>query len=213
MTMQNRRWMLPLGIFAVASFTAFTVFGQLGWTGYSAVRDYLSALISRQAPHAGLNRTLFNLYTISFCVYSLAMTVYSFLHYRRCCRAGYGVLFFLAFFAVPGYGAVPIGADVIFWADDLLHLVFTIGNLTLIVAAMGLITYGYRVQEQAKALGRISLVATILFVAFNLWHIAAILTGQNILGLLQRLTLFSFHAFTLLTSWICTKGAYHRRTG
>lgn len=195
--MRTRRWMMPLGMLAVAVFLCLTLLGSLLWPGYSAV-------ISSNAPNEHLTRTFMHLYNIFFCVYTMAMSVYAYRNYRNCLRVGFTILFAAAFLSLLGYGTVPIGIEMLFVVNNLFHFAITITILILTIIALFLISYGYWKQEGIITLGKFSLIISCLFVALNLWHLTAILTAQPILGLVQRLTFYTAHAFTFVISWVYT---------
>lgn len=202
--MKTQKWMLPLGMIAVFSFLTLAISGRLLWPGYDPVRSYTSMLLTNESPHVHLMRTFMNLYTICFCLFTFAVCVHAFRVYHACAKIGYAILFAVSFVSVLGYGSVPISMDLIFAANDLFHLAMTIFILSTTILAMILIAVGYLKQEKLRTMGKISLLTGVLFIIFNAWHVAAILSGQNILGLIQRLTFYSFHAFTFSISWIYT---------
>ena len=198
-------WLFPLGMIAVLSFLALDIIGSLLWVGYNPIHSYVSELLVIENPHVHLMRTFMNIYTVCFCLFIFAILIHAYRSYHLCAKIGYTVLFVVALMSVFGYG-VPISMAFIFIANNIFHLLLTISILCATILAMILIAVGYFRQEHFIIMGKISRIATILFILFNAWHIVAILTGQNILGLVERLTFYSFHAFTLLMSWIYTFG-------
>lgn len=202
MVIRTRKWMLYLGMLAVVSFVLMDFLGSILWTGYSPISQYVSELFSAQSPHLHLARLFLNVYTICFCLFCLAMSVQAARAYHWCCKAGFLLLFLLGFASVLGYGTVPIGMNFIFVANDIFHLVFTISLLCCAVLALILVSYGYLKQERYKRLGRISSIAALLFILFNLLHLTAILAGWNVLGLMQRLSFYSFHLFIFMLSFL-----------
>ena len=57
------------------------------------------------------------------------------------------------------------------------------------------------IYEDAKTLGRIFLVDSILFIAFNLRIHYVLLTEMNILGLIERCIFYLFDSQTFKISW------------
>jgi hypothetical protein len=133
-------------------------------------------------------KVFLNAYTICFCLFCIAMAALSFKRYHRGVFSGYLILCALAFISVLGYGAVPISADLLFAANDLLHLAITILLLAGAVSGLFLIGNGYRTKERLRNTGRIVLILASAYVLLYLWHVLAILSGSHILGLIQRLT-------------------------
>lgn len=202
--MRTQKWLISLGMVGVLSFLTLTILGRILWPGYNPVTTYVSALIADGSPHLHLMRVFMNGYTICFSLFALAMAAHTFKEYYTCTKAGYTLLFIASFAALLGYGTCPGNLEFIFSSPNIYHLIVTIGILTATILSLLLISIGYWKQDHLKRLGRISFAILILFVLFNLWHLYAILHGQSILGLLERLTFYSFHAFTFIISWVYT---------
>lgn len=202
--MRTQKWLIPLGMIGVLSFLALTILGRILWPGYNPVTTYTSALIADGAPHPHIMRVFMNAYTICFCLFALAMAAHTYKEYRACTKIGYVLLFVVSFTALLGYGACPISLELIFSANDIFHLAVTIAILCVTALSLLLISIGYLKQERLRMLGCICITIWTIYVLLNIWHLYAVLHGQNILGLLQRLTFYSFHAFTFIISWVYT---------
>ncbi|EJF39843.1 PF06197 domain protein [Clostridium sp. MSTE9] len=85
--------------------------------------------------------------------------------------------------------------------QNMIHLILAITIITLPILALFLLSLGFR-KDQRSILARTSFIAAILILFFDLSHLFAIKNGWDILGLLQRLSVYSFHAFTFFLSWI-----------
>ncbi len=202
--MKTQKWMIPLGMVGVLSFLLLTNLGRILWPGYNPVTTYISALVAQEAPNAELMQVFFNIYNICFCLYALAMAAHIFQCYHICAKLGYALLFVLSFVGLLGYGGCPISLELVFSANDIIHILVTIVLLSATILALLLIAIGYLKQDAMRALGRFTLVIWGLFTLFNLWHLYAILSGQTILGLIQRLSVYTVHLFTFTISWIYT---------
>lgn len=201
--MKINRWLLPFGMIGVLSFLLLDVLGNILWIGYNPITTYISTLVADEAPHVHLMRFFMNTYTICFLIFSAAMMTLSF-HMHRILVRGYTVMFVAAFISVIGYGGFPISMVAIFSKNDVVHVLVTVSIICATAICMLLIGVGYLKQEKAIALGCISLVECVLFIAFNLWHLYALLSGMNIVGLLERCSFYVFHSLTFMISWVYT---------
>ena len=199
----NKR-LLPFGMIGVLSFLVLDVLGNILWVGYNPITTYISTLVADEAPHVHLMRFFMNTYTICFLIFSAAMMTLSFHMHRMLVRLGYTVMFIAALISVIGYGGFPISMVAIFSKNDIVHVLVTVSIICATVLCLLLIGVGYLKQEKAIALGCISLVECVLFIAFNLWHLYALLSGMNIVGLLERCGFYVFHSLTFIISWVYT---------
>lgn len=204
--MKIAKWLVPFGMIGVVSFFLLDILGKMLWPAYNPVTTYVSALVANEAPHVHFMRFFLNTYTVCFLLFSFGMTVLSYAVHSVCIKIGYIVMLATALITAVGFGAYPISIDIIFSKNDIIHVVVTITMLSATVLSMLLITVGYLKQKKLNGLGRISLFLYILYVGFNLWHLYAILNGMQILGLIQRLTFYTFHALTVTLSWAYTFG-------
>lgn len=198
--MKIYKWLIPFGMIGVFSFLLLDISGKVLWTGYNPITTYISALVTDEAPHVHLMRFFMNTYTVCFLVFSLAMMALSFRMYHIFVKWGYTIMFFISLISVIGYGGYPISIAIIFSKNDIVHLLVTISILCATVLSLLLISVGYLKQENLIILGRICLVGCLFVFVFNLWHLYAIQNSDNILGLIQRSTLYTFHFLTFILS-------------
>lgn len=202
--MKITKWLVPFGMIGVLSFLLLDILGKLLWREYNPVTTYVSTLVTVEAPYSQLMRFFLNTYTVCFLLFSLGMTALSLKIYHAYLKIGYTFMLATALITAVGFGAYPISMALIFSKNDIVHMAVTITILCITVISMLLIAVGYLKQENLKNLERISLLACVLYVSFNLWHLYAILNGINILGLIERLTFYIFHALTVILSWAYT---------
>lgn len=207
--MKTQKWLLPLGMIGVAAFFIHISIGELFWKGYNPITSYISELTADGAPNAPLLRAFAGIYMVCFLLFTLGMAVKAYREYRACVKIGYAMLFVITFCSDIGYGMFPMTMDVVISLQNVVHVLLTSALLCTTVLVLLLIAIGYLRKEKLEQLGRITLATGILCAVFNVWHLVAILSGQNILGLVQRLTVYTFHAFTFIISWIYT----FRKTG
>lgn len=202
--MKINKWLVPLGMIGVLSFLLLDILGNILWPEYNPVTMYISTLVANESPHVDLMRFFMNTYTVCFLVFSLAMSVLSFRIYHILAKLGYTIMSVAALISVIGYGGFPISMVVIFSKNSIVHVLTTVSIICATALCLLLIAVGYMKQENLITLGRICLVDSILFIAFNLWMLYALLTGMNILGLIERCIFYTFHSLTFIISWLYT---------
>lgn len=195
------KWLLPFGMMGVFAFLHLDMLGNILWIDYNPKTMYISTLFANEAPHVNLMRFFMNTYTVCFLVFSFTMVVLSSRMYHLKTKLGYTIMFVAALISVIGYGGFPISMVAVLNKNNIVHLVVTVLIICATVVSILLIAAGYLKQEKLIALGRISLVVGILIIAFNLWHLYALLNSINILGLIERCIFYPFQYLIFKLSW------------
>ena len=195
------KWLLPFGMIGVFSFLLLDMLGNILWIAYNPKTMYISTLFANEAPHVQLMRFFMNTYTVCFLVFSFTMVVLSSRMYHLITKLGYNIMFVAALISVIGYGGFPISMVDILSRNNIVHLVVTISIICATVVSILLIAAGYLKKEYLISLGWISLVVGILIIAFNLWHLYALLNSMDFLGLIERCIFYTFHYLTFKLSW------------
>lgn len=202
--MKTTKLLIPFGMIGVLSFLLLDVLGKILWPEYNPVTTYVSVLLTNEAPYVHLMRFFMNTYTICFLIFSMGIMALSIRIYHVTVKLGYAVMFVTALISAIGFGGFPISMVLIFSKNDIVHVLVTVSILTATALSVLLIAVGYLKQEKFKVLGYVCLVGCAFFVAFNFWHLCAILNGSNILGLIERLIFYTFHVLTVILSWTYT---------
>ena len=129
------------------------------------------------------------------------MLIEAICYYGMILRIGYSGLLLTALISAFGYGSFPMTMDFIINYKNYVHLAITILILAGTVSMLFLLAIGYLRRKNYKNIGYISLAAAFLFLLLNLLHLYLILNGSNILGLMQRLTFYTFQIYILILSW------------
>jgi hypothetical protein len=199
--MRFKKLFFSFGMIGAVAFLLEDFLGISLWKGYNPVTSYVSELFADGAPHIPLTRTLLYINEICLVIFILALLVQSFQHYRICLRIGYICLLVVSSISIVGYGLFPMTLDFIFNPKNYIHLALTILILAATIFLLFLLAFGYLKQEHESKIGRITLTAATLFLIFNLLHLFSILGGLNILGLMERLTLYTFQTYIFVLSW------------
>lgn len=207
--MKINKWLVPFGMIGALSFILLDILGVSLWPGYNPVTEYISVLVTDEAPHVQLMRFLMNTSTVCFLIFSLAMMAASLRIYHILVKLGYTVMLITALISAIGYGGYPISMSIIFSKNDIVHVLVTVSLLSATALFILLIAVGYHKQEKLFILGYICVAGFIFFVAFNLWHLYAILNGNNILGLVERFIFYTFYTLVFILSWVYRFGKNH----
>lgn len=198
----SHKWLAGFGMAGVIIFIAMDMFGSASWKGYNPVSTYVSSLVLTEAPNHQINRFLMNTYNIFYLFFALAAMGYSFRRFNIIVRIGHFLLFTAGLLSTVGYGSYPISIILLYVKNDIQHISFTITLLILTTLALFITGFGYLAQKNLRWFGTITVIAGFTFTVLNLWHIYGITYGSGILGLIERLTFYTFHAFTFYASWV-----------
>ncbi len=200
--MKLQKWLLALGMVGIVSFFLHTIFGITQLKGYNPITAYISVLTADGVPNVNLMRGFVSIYRICFMTFIFTLCVKSFQEYHVRTRIGYIILLIVASFSIIGLGIFPMTVDYMMSLQNIIHLIITIVIFSSTILAVFLLASGYLKKENKIVLGRLSQITVILIFVFSLMHLIAIMSGMNILGLMQRLSVYTFHIFTFVLSWI-----------
>lgn len=186
--MKTYKRLVPFGMIGALLFVLFDILGVILWPGYNPITMYISVLVIDEAPNIHLMRFLLRIDLICLLIFSLALMAVSFRRYHIFAQCGSALMFVTALISAIGYGGYPIGLDIIFSKNNIIHIIVTASILCASAFSILLIAIGYLKQKNLTALGYVCFAEFIAFIAFNLWHLYALLSGSNILGLIERLT-------------------------
>lgn len=199
--MKLEKLFFSFGMIGALAFLLEDFLGTVLWKGYNPIASYNSQLTADGAPNIPLTRTLFFACQISLAIFVFSLLIKSFRIYGNALKIGYFSLLLIFLISIIGYGLFPMTMDFIFSLKNYFHLLITIIIFTGTIFILFLLAFGYFKQDHERKIGRITLVAAILFLLFNLLHLYAILNGLNILGLAERLILYTFQIYVFILSW------------
>lgn len=202
--MKLKKMFYSFGMIGTLFFLLEDLLGTALWKGYNPVTSYVSQLTADGAPNVLLTRTLFYIYGICLTVFVISLLLKSFQSYGLCLRACYSGLLLISAIALLGYEFFPMTMDFVINPKNYIHAVVTILILAGTICILFLLAFGYLKQEHEKKVGSITFVAAIFFLFFNLLHLYAIVHGWQALGLIERATLYTFHIYFFILSWIYT---------
>ncbi|SHO45087.1 DUF998 domain-containing protein [Anaerocolumna xylanovorans] len=199
------RWFMPLGMASAVFYFIHVFLGQVLWKEYNPITTDISSLTADGAPNAGLLRIFTAIYGICFLLFALGMVVKAFAEYHGVTRIGYSMFFIMALTSVIGYSLFPLTGDkTVMNFQNMMHIVVTVIVVFTTILSFFLIAIGYLHQEKLKTLGRICLVIAVLIMVFGATNPIGMAMKLNILGLSERLVIFTLQLFVCFLSFIYT---------
>lgn len=185
------RVLIASGMLGVILYVLHTIIGQILWPAYDPIAMDISSLTADGAPNAALLRFMCDAYAWTM----LAMVGTLLMHTKRkkqnALFTGFSVLMVMQMTSYFGYGLFPLDGDKTQMSfQNQMHILVTIIVVFSTILSFFLIAYGFHRISQAK-LRNISLVFAILVTVFGALNPIMMAQGLNILGLTERLVIFT----------------------
>lgn len=203
---------IPLGMLGVAFYFMHIICGQILWKAYNPITTDISSLTANGAPNAGILRIFTFAYAICTVMFAAGMVIQAFQKNHILLRAGFLLFLLMEVSSAVGYTLFPITADETqLNFQNLMHIAVTaIVVLTTIIASF-LIGIGYLKQEKENASGIFVVIMAILITVFGFLNPLGI--AWNMLGLTERLCIFSLQIMTFGLSLIGSVKLFHKHPG
>ena len=200
--------LLWTGVAAAALYVAIVEIGAELTPGYSHVAQPVSSLYQTGASLALPIALAFVAYNILVALFGAGVAVLARDLGGR--RARVGIAAGVAIVLVGLAGAIddvfaqdPIGAAITMTGT--LHIAFAAGASLLTVAAMALSAAWLLVRRELRPLAFYSVASVVLILAFGPITAAATASGSPIMGLLERVTIFTFTLWMAVTSVVLVR--------
>jgi hypothetical membrane protein len=199
------KYSMPLGMVGVLFYFVHIVLGRILWTTYNPITSDISSLTADGAPNAQLLRVFTLLYGICMILFVVALIRKSFKQYHSLLRTGYIILMIMQLTALFGYNLFPLSGDKTEMNfQNIMHIIVTIIVVFTTIASSFIISIGYLKQEKNIMLGKVTLVIAILITAFGALNPIGMGLQLNILGLTERLVIYTIQAFMFILSYYYT---------
>lgn len=199
--MKLQKYLIFLGMLGVLFFVLHDFLGCILIKGYNPITSYISVLTADGTPFSAFLHILLQLYQLCFLVFSATLCYKAFKEYSAYTKSGFVLLFIIACISIFTFGVFPMTMESSINPQNILHLLLILSIIILTNLSLFLLAFGYWKKEQILLLGRITLTVAIIFLLSNLLHLAAIALHWNLLGLIQRISAYSFLTFTFLLSY------------
>lgn len=203
--MKITKYMAPLGMIAVLSFFIHLFLGQYLWEEYNPITTDINSLTAIGAPNAELVGIFTLIYGILFFFFTLGMVAIAYEKYHRVTKLGFLIFMIMSFISLIGYTFFPLSSDKLDMNfQNMMHILITVIVTLTTIISLYFIGYGYLKKEKLKKLGKLTIAAASLIIIFGFLNPIAIALQFNILGLTERLVIFTLMAFIFFLSFIYT---------
>ncbi|MDU7337861.1 MAG: DUF998 domain-containing protein [Clostridium sp.] len=203
--MKLQKGFIFLGMLGVVSFLLHDILGWILIKGYNPITSYISVLTADGTPYSPFLRTLIQLYQLCFLVFSATLSYKAFKKYSTYTKIGFVLLFIVAAISIFTFGVFPMTMESSTNAQNIFHLLLILLIIILTNLSLFLLAFGYWKKEKILLIGKITLTFAVVFLLSNLLHLVAIAMHWNVLGLIQRVSAYSFLTFTFLLSYFYVK--------
>lgn len=118
------------------------------------------------------------------------------------CKIGYIGLMIMQLTSTFGYSLFPLSGDkAVMNFQNAMHIIVTIIVVFTTIASSFLIAFGYLKQKNTEHLGKISLIMAILITIFGATVPISMNLKMNILGLTERLEIYTIQIFMIILSY------------
>jgi hypothetical protein len=203
---------IPLGMLGILIYLAHTLLGRMLWAEYNPVTMDISSLTAEGAPNAGFLRVLTTVYGLCMIAFATGMMLKAFRKFGALVRAGSVTLLAMEVVSMFGYMLFPLSGDkTVLTFGNLMHIVVTVIVVLTTIACGFLLAAGYLKREKLTSLGRFTLVMAILITLTGMTTPIGMASGWNLLGVTERLSIYSLQAMLFVLSAYFTFSGTERR--
>lgn len=199
------RYLMPLGMIGVLFYFAHTILGNILWAEYNPITMDISSLTAEGAPNAELLKIFGFVYGICMVLMVAALISKAFTEYKGMLRAGYIILMVMQLTSLFGYSLFPLTGDKTEMNfQNMMHIIVTVIVVFTTIASSFLISFGYLKLQRLKKLGKVTLLMAVLIFVFGMFNPISMSLQLNILGLTERLVIYSIQALMFMLSYYYT---------
>lgn len=195
------RYAIPLGMVGILFYFSHTLLGRILWAQYDPVTMDISSLTAEGAPNATLLRVLTTVYGLFMIAFATGMVLKAFRKFGDPVRAGSVTLLIMEVVSMFGYMLFPLSGDkTVLTFGNLMHIVVTAIVVLTTIACGFLLAAGFLKREELKWLGVFTLVMAVLITLTGLMTPIGIAAGWNILGVTERVSIYSLQTMLFVLS-------------
>lgn len=203
--MKLGKYLMPFGMIGTLAYFIHTTLGRILWREYNPITTDISSLTADGAPNAGLLRIFTLIYGICSLVFVFGMVVKAFQEYNKLLKTGFVIIFIMQITSVAGYSMFPLTGDkTVMTFQNQMHIIVTVIVVFTTIASSFFIAFGYLKEEGKKKLGIFSLIMAVLITLFGSLNPITMSVGLNVLGLTERLVIYTLQIFIFTLSFIYT---------
>lgn len=187
-----QKYLLPLGMIAVISYFCHTILGRVLRDDYNPITTDISSLTAVGAPNQKLLLVFTTIYGVLIVLFAAGMVIKAFNRNKTLVRAGWILILFMNLVSLFGYMLFPLSGDkTVMTLTNAMHIVVTMLVVLSTIAGTFCLAFGYLRQEKDQLLGRFALVMACLITVTGAMNPIAMANGWNVLGLLERASIYS----------------------
>jgi len=201
--MKITKYLTPLGMIAVISYFIHVFLGQFLWNEYNPITTDISSLTANGAPNAELLTIFTLIYGICFLLFAIGMVIIAFKKYHKITQIGFFLFMIMALVSLFGFMLFPLSEDKLAMNfQNMMHYITTAIVVLTTIISLYIIGFGYLKKENLKKLAKIVLATASLIIIFGFLNPISMTFQLNILGLTERLVIFTLMIFTFFLSFI-----------
>lgn len=195
------KYTMPLGMVGVIAYLTHTLLGRLLWREYNPITTDISSLTAVGAPNRELLMIFTLIYGVSMLLFIAGLVIKSFRNYQWGTRTGYIILIIMQTVSFFGYSFFPLTGDkTVMNFQNMMHIVVTVIVVFTTIASGYFLAFGYLKQEKIKRFGSFILIMSIIITITGVSNPIGMGAGLNILGLTERLVIYSVQLLMFVIS-------------
>jgi hypothetical protein len=199
------KYFIPLGMIGVFFYFAHVITGELLWKEYNSITMDISSLTADGAPNYKLLRIINFPYGVFSVLFAFGMVVKSLRSTNRILKAGFIFLLIMEVISIIGYGLFPLTGDKTEMnSQNSMHLTVTALVVFTTIASGFCIAIGYRKEKNTRTIGNLTLLLAVLITVFGSLNPINMAMELNILGLTERLCIYTVQVFIFVLSYYNT---------
>ena len=199
------KYLMPLGMVGVLFYLTHTILGNILWKEYNPITTDISSLTADGAPNAELLKIFGLIYGICMVLMVIGLIAKAFRKYNGMLKIGYVILMIMQLTSLFGYSLFPLTGDkTVMNFQNMMHIIVTVVIVFTTIASSFFIAFGYLKQEKTKRLGKLTLIMAILITVFGMFNPISMSLQLNILGLTERLVIYTIQALMFILSYYYT---------
>ena len=203
--MKIQRIVSSLGMISVIFYLIHVFLGQILDKSYNPITTDISSLTAVGAPNSELLTIFTTIYGICLIIFAIYMFSKSLKEYHKITTIGYAFLLIMAVLSSIGFFFFPLTNDkTVLNFQNTMHIAITGITVILTILYLSLVSYGYLKNEKLRNIGIISLIAIILILIFGVLNPISMILSLNILGLTERLVIFTLNIYIFALSFLYT---------
>lgn len=203
--MKLEKIFIPLGMLGVITYFVHIILGNILWHEYNPITTDISSLTASGAPNAELLRVFTLIYGVCTIMFVVGLMIKAFRKYHGLVKSGYIVLLTMELTSLFGYSFFPLTGDKTEMNfQNMMHVIVTVVVVFTTIASGFLLSAGYIKQEKMKSLGKFTLVMAVLITLFGATNPIGMGLGLNILGLTERLVIYTLQIMMFVLSYYYT---------